>query len=167
MSAGQPSNKAGVRKSPRDTACRFCGKLLTRKGCAEHERRACKKNPRRRKRSFSKVVCRHCGKAIHETGLRVHVALQHPEAWARSPTVKAHRKRPRGVRPTVSVSPVRETRDTQVRDVQASRRVSSKFPDHPRSEAKVPETRAETEARIWREVQRRGQEAKPHQGRKS
>ncbi len=167
MPTGPPSNKVGVRKSPRDTACRFCGKVLTRKGCAEHERHACKKNPRRRKRSFSKLVCRHCGKAIHETGLRVHVALQHPEAWARSPTVKAHRKRPPGARRTASTSPVRETQDTKAREVQAARRVSSKSPDHRRSEAKVPETRAEMEARIWREVRRRSQETKAHEGRKS
>ena len=82
-----------MRHSPRDTACKFCGKLFTRKGCAEHMRHACKKNPKRRKRSFGKVKCLHCGKEIYETGLRVHVATQHPEAYAHSPSVKAHRAR--------------------------------------------------------------------------
>ena len=43
-------------------------------------------NPNRRPRKFKRSQCRHCGK-----GLRAHVAQVHPEAYARSRSVRAHR----------------------------------------------------------------------------
>ena len=140
-----------MRKSPRDTPCRYCGKVLTRKGCAEHERHACKKNPSRVKRSFKRVVCKHCGKSVHQTGLRVHVATQHPEAYARQPAVKAHWKReikqtPQSSQRTVSPDPGK-------RASRSPQRAVSPDPAKPREQSAQP--REQTAARIWREVKRR------------
>ena len=78
-----------MRTSPKDTPCRYCGKMLTVRGVAEHERHACKKNPNRRKRSFGKKKCAVCGKAYHAAGLRAHMATQHPLDFAKE---KARRK---------------------------------------------------------------------------
>jgi len=69
----------------------YCGKMLTVRGVAEHERHACRKNPNRRKRSFGKKQCAVCGKAYHAAGLRAHMATQHPLEFAKE---KA-RRRPR------------------------------------------------------------------------
>ena len=80
-----------MRTSPKDTPCLYCGKMLTARGVAEHERHACKKNPGRRKRSFGKKKCAVCGKAYHAAGLRAHMATQHPLEFAKE---KA-RRRPR------------------------------------------------------------------------
>ena len=80
-----------MRTSPKDTPCLYCGKMLTVRGVAEHERHACKKNPNRRKRSFGKKKCAVCGKAYHAAGLRAHMATQHPLEFAKE---KA-RRRPR------------------------------------------------------------------------
>ena len=72
-----------MRKSPKDTPCLYCGKMLTARGAAEHERHACKKNPNRRKRSFGKKKCSVCGKTYHAAGLRAHMATQHPLEFAK------------------------------------------------------------------------------------
>ena len=72
-----------------DTPCLYCGKMLTTRGVAEHERHACRKNPNRRKRSFGKKKCAVCGKAYHAAGLRAHMATQHPLEFAKE---KARRK---------------------------------------------------------------------------
>ena len=47
-------SKTAMRTSPKDTPCLYCGKMLTARGVAEHERHACKKNPNRRKRTLGK-----------------------------------------------------------------------------------------------------------------
>ena len=78
-----------MRTSPKDTPCLYCGKMLTVRGVAEHERHACRKNPNRRKRSFGKKKCAVCGKAYHAAGLRAHMATQHPLEFAKE---KAWRK---------------------------------------------------------------------------
>ena len=70
--------------SPKDTTCLYCGKMLTVRGVAEHERHACKKNPNRRKRTFGKKKCAVCGKSCHAAGLRAHMATQHPLDFARA-----------------------------------------------------------------------------------
>ena len=140
-----------MRKSPRDTPCRYCGKVLTRKGCAEHERHACKKNPSRVKRSFKRVVCKHCGKSVHQTGLRVHVATQHPEAYARQPSVKAHRKREikqPSQSPQRAVSP-----DPAKRASRNPQHAVSPDPAKPREQSAEP--REQAADRIWTEVKRR------------
>ena len=128
-----------MRQSPRDTACKYCGKVLTRKGCAEHEHHACRKNPKRRKRSFGKVRCVHCGKDIYETGLRVHVATQHPEAYARSPSVKAHR-----ARASKRTSPEGARREPQV---------ASMSNHAPRKASEAGKDRQARNEHIWRAVQ--------------
>ena len=88
----------GMRTSPKDTPCLYCGKMCTKKGAAEHERHACKKNPNRRKRSFGKKKCKYCGKAYHAAGLRAHMATQHPAEFAkeevrRKPSSRAAQRR--------------------------------------------------------------------------
>ena len=57
--------------------------MLTARGCAEHERHHCPKNPNRRKRTFGKSTCIHCGKRLHSAGLRAHIATQHPDQFAK------------------------------------------------------------------------------------
>ena len=54
-------------------------------------RHHCAKNPDRVPREFKKSQCRHCGKILHGNGLRAHVAQVHPEQYARSRSVRAHR----------------------------------------------------------------------------
>ena len=73
-----------MRTSPKDTPCLYCGKMLTVRGVAEHERHACKKNPNRRKRTFGTKKCAVCGKSYHAAGLRAHMATQHPLDFARA-----------------------------------------------------------------------------------
>ena len=77
-------NKTAMRTSPKDTPCLYCGKMLTVRGVAEHERHACKKNPNRRKRTFGKRKCDVCGKYYHAAALRAHMATQHPLDFARA-----------------------------------------------------------------------------------
>ena len=72
-----------MRTSPKNTPCLHCGKMLTARGCAEHERHHCPKNPNRRKRTFGKSTCIHCGKRVHSNGLRAHIATQHPAEFAK------------------------------------------------------------------------------------
>ena len=81
-------SKTGMRTSPKDTPCLYCGKMLTARGVVEHERHACKKNPNRRKRTFGKTKCAVCGKSYHAAGLRAHMATQHPLDFARATTRK-------------------------------------------------------------------------------
>ena len=81
--------KASAKRSPKDTKCLYCGKRCTSKGVYEHERHHCPKNPNRKKRSFGKVQCRVCGELYHKAGLRTHMAIQHPNEFA-----KEKRKRP-------------------------------------------------------------------------
>ena len=82
-------SKTAMRTSPKDTPCLYCGKMLTVRGVAEHERHACKKNPNRRKRTFGKKKCAVCGKSYHAAGLRAHMATQHPLDFA---SAKARKK---------------------------------------------------------------------------
>ena len=77
--------------SPKNTACEHCGRFFTARGVKEHVRHHCPANSNRRKRVFTKAKCLHCGKRMHSAGLRVHVASVHPEKYARSRSVKAHR----------------------------------------------------------------------------
>jgi len=73
-----------MRTSPKDTPRLYCGKMLTARGVAEHERHACKKNPNRRKRTFGKKMCAVCGNPYHAAALRAHMATQHPLDFARA-----------------------------------------------------------------------------------
>ena len=87
-----------MRTSPKDTPCLYCGKMLTARGVAEHERHACKKNPNRRKRTFGKKKCEVCGKSYHAAALRAHMATQHPLDFARAtarkkPSTRAAQRR--------------------------------------------------------------------------
>ena len=77
-------SKTAMRTSPKDTPCLYCGKMLTARGVAEHERHACKKNANRRKRTFGKKRCDVCGKSYHAAALRAHMATQHPLDFARA-----------------------------------------------------------------------------------
>ena len=77
-------SKTAMRTSPKDTPCLYCGKMLTARGIAEHERHAWKKNPNRRKRTFGKKKCDLCGKSYHTAALRAHMATQHPLDFARA-----------------------------------------------------------------------------------
>ena len=86
-------SKTAMRTSPKDTPCLYCGKMLTARGVAEHERHACKKNPNRRKRTFGKKKCAVCGKSYHAAGLRAHMATQHPLDFARATATKKPRLR--------------------------------------------------------------------------
>ena len=81
-------SKTAMRTSPKDTPCLYCGKMLTARGVAEHERHACKKNPNRRKRTFGKKKCAVCGKSYHAAALRAHMATQHPLDFARATATK-------------------------------------------------------------------------------
>ena len=148
--------------SPKDTKCKFCGRRFTARGVLEHERHHCAKNPNRRPREFKKSRCRHCGKTLHGNGLRAHVAQVHPEAYARSRSVRAHRmKEKRSV--SASASARKEGQRKQTRQRMASShaphsRESSAAPRKGDWEARSrhqPETRAETTGRIWKEVLKR------------
>ena len=77
--------------SPKDTKCTFCGRYFTRRGLLKHQRHHCAKNSNRVPRMFKKSRCKLCGKTLHGNGLRAHVAQVHPEAYARSRSVRAHR----------------------------------------------------------------------------
>ena len=88
MASGRVQGK-GMRTSPKDSPCLYCGKLLTKRGVYEHERHSCRKNPNRVKRTFGKKRCPECGKAYHAAGLRAHMATQHPQAFIND---KARRK---------------------------------------------------------------------------
>ena len=87
-----------MRTSPKDTPCLYCGKLLTVRGVAEHERHACKKNPNRRKPTFGTKKCAVCGKSYHAAGLRAHMATQHlldfaPATARKKPSSRAAQRR--------------------------------------------------------------------------
>ena len=130
--------------SPKDTKCKFCRRRFTRRGVAEHMRHHCAKNPDRVPREFKKSQCRHCGKILHGNGLRAHVAQVHPEQYARSRSVRAHRMKEKHSRPpsghvlhSPKRSPTPRKEDTET---------------HPHNQR---ETRKETTERIWEEVRKR------------
>ena len=144
--------------SPKDTKCKFCRRRFTRRGVAEHMRHHCAKNPDRKPREFKKSQCRHCGKILHGNGLRAHVAQVHPEAYARSRSVKAHRMKEKrsgnaGVRKEERRTHSRPPSSHALRSPQRSpaprKEDRGARPDHQR------ETRAETTERIWQEVRKR------------
>jgi hypothetical protein len=168
--------------SPKDTKCKFCGRRFTARGVLEHQRHHCGKNPNRKPREFKKSRCKHCGKELHGNGLRVHVASVHPEAYARSRSVKAHRMKERrsgsaggGARKESARAGSGAAERNALSPKHATR--SRESPAAPRKEHGAarqhhqPETRAETTDRIWKEVRSRmplrgAPEALPIQERK-
>ena len=143
--------------SPKNTACEHCGRLFTARGVKEHVRHHCPANPNRRKRVFTKSKCLHCGKRMHSAGLRVHVASVHPEKYARSRSVKAHRA---PEKPKKS-----EAKEARHRPKESPRRVLASPGRHARSKERkksVPERESKEERtqRIWKEVERRAREGR-------
>ena len=144
--------------SPKDTKCTFCGRYFTRRGLLEHQRHHCPKNKDRRPRVFKKSRCKHCGKTLHGNGLRAHVAQVHPEAYARSRSVKAHRMKEKR---SGSAGARKEERRTHSRPPSGHALHSPERSPAPRKEDRGArshhqrETRAETTERIWQEVRKR------------
>ena len=142
--------------SPKDRKSKFCGRRSTARGVLGYQRHHCPKNKDRRPREFKKTRCKHCGKELHGNGLRVHVVSVHPEAYARTRSVKAHRMKERrsgsaggGVKKeSAQASPKHAKRS---RENPAATR---KDREHgaARGERHQPETRAETTQRIWQQV---------------
>ena len=144
--------------SPKDTKCKFCRRRYTARGVKEHERHHCAKNPNRRPREFKKVRCKHCLKQLHGNGLRAHVAQVHPEAYARSRSVRAHRMKEKR---SGSAGARKEERREHSRPVSSHALHSREGSSAPRKENKgthphnQPETRKETTERVWEEVRKR------------
>ena len=144
--------------SPKDTKCRFCRRRFTARGVKEHERHHCAKNPDRRPREFKKSQCRHCGKILHGNGLRAHVAQVHPEQYARSRSVRAHRMKEKR---SGSAGVRKEERRKHSRPPSSHALHSPERSPAPRKEDRGArphqqrETRAETTERIWEEVRKR------------
>ena len=78
-------SKTAMRTSPKDTPCLYCGKMLTARGVAEHERHAWKKNLNRRKRTFGKKKCDVWKKPSSR-------AAQRREMAARASSVRSHER---------------------------------------------------------------------------
>ena len=136
--------------SPKDTKCKFCRRRFTRRGVKEHERHHCAKNPNRRPREFQMSQCRHCGKILHGNGLRAHVAQVHPEAYARSRSVKAHRMKQKQSGSAAARTKVSHKHSRQ--RGASSHALQEHRAAHPHHQ---DETRAETTERIWDEVRKR------------
>ena len=82
-----------MRKSPKDAQCPHCKRFFTKRGLREHLRHVrCSPTSTATKRVFKRARCKHCGKSFHSgNSLRVHVAGQHPDEYAKSPhSVKDH-----------------------------------------------------------------------------
>ena len=140
--------------SPKDTRCKFCRQRFTKRGVKEHERHHCTKNPNRKPRKFKKSQCRHCGKILHGNGLRAHVAQVHPEQYARSRSVKAHRMEEKRSGSTTARKVTRHKHSSQ-RNTSSRVQHSREGPPAPRQEQPQDETRAQTTERIWGEVRKR------------
>ena len=144
--------------SPKDTKCKFCRRWFTRRGVAEHMRHHCAKNPDRVPREFKKSQCRHCGRILHGNGLRAHVAQVHPEQYARSRSVRAHRMKEKR---SGSAGARKEERRKHSRPPSGHVLHSPKRSPTPRKEDTEThphnqrETRKETTERIWEEVRKR------------
>ena len=143
--------------SPKNTACEHCGRFFTARGVKEHVRHHCPANPNRRKRVFTKSKCLHCGKRMHSAGLRVHVASVHPEKYARSRSVKAHRA---PEKPKKS-----EAKEAGRHSKESPRRVSASPARHARSKAlkknsPASKSKEEQPNRIWKEVEKRAREGR-------
>ena len=144
--------------SPKDTKCKFCRRRFTRRGAKEHERHHCAKNPDRVPREFKKSPCLHCGKILHGNGLRAHVAQVHPEAYARSRSVKAHRVKEKR---SGSTGVRKEERRKHSRPPSGQALHSPKRSPAPREGDRGThphnqrDTRKETTERIWEEVRKR------------
>ena len=146
--------------SPKDTKCKFCGRRFTKRGLREHQRHHCAKCPDRKPRKFKKSQCRHCGKILHGNGLRAHVAQVHPEQYARSRSVKAHRmeEKRRGSEDARKEGRHKHSRQRSTASHAQHSRESSSAPPQKHRIAHQPhqdETRAETTQRIWGEVRKR------------
>ena len=144
--------------SPEDTKCKFCRRRFTARGVKEHERHHCAKNLNRRPRELLKVRCKHCLKELHGNGLRAHVAQVHPEAYARSRSVKAHRMKEKR---SGSASARKEERRAHSSPPSSHALHSPKRSPAPRKEEQAThphnqrEARKETTERIWEEVRKR------------
>ena len=137
--------------SPKDTKRKICGKRFTARGVAEHCRHHCPKTPNRESRVFKRSQCRHCGKWVHGNGLRVHVASMHPEQYARSRSVKAHRSPPPKAERRRSKAPA-DARPKHSADAREGSRKDSRSQHTARSE-RPRESKEETAERIWQQVQ--------------
>ena len=138
--------------SPKNTACEHCGRFFTARGVKEHVRHHCPANPNRRKRVFTKSKCLHCGKRMHSAGLRVHVASVHPEKYARSRSVKAHRA---PERPKKS-----EAKEAGRHSKESPRRVSASPARHARSKALKNFSRKQKQGRATESHLEGGREAR-------
>ena len=140
--------------SPKHTKCKFCRRLYTARGVKEHERHHCAKNPNRRTREFKKSQCRHCGKVLHGNGLRAHVAQVHPEAYARSRSVKAHRMKEKR---SGSAGASKEQHKRRTKSLSNHALPSREGSPATRKEDQVthPHHQPETHARIWDQARKR------------
>ena len=95
---------------------------------------------------FEKVRRAHCLKELHGDGLRAHVAQVHPEQYARSRSVRAHRMKEKRSGSEGARKQDRDNAQKSHKGSRAPRKVKG---------ARPLETRAETTARIWEEVRKR------------
>ena len=86
-SSPQLEKQMAPRKSPRDSQCPHCKRLLTKGGLKQHLRHVkCSHTSTASPRKFERVRCKHCSKSFHSTNsLRVHVSTRHPREYAKSP----------------------------------------------------------------------------------
>ena len=84
-----------TRKSKRDAQREHCTRFCTKtKALKEHQRHVkCSPTSTATPRKWERARCKHCGKSFHSSNsLRVHVSMQHPNEFRKSPnSVKAHR----------------------------------------------------------------------------
>ena len=151
-----------MRKSPRDAQRPHCKRCFTRKGLKEHLRHVrCSPTSTATKRLFARARCKYCGKSFHSgNSLRVHVAGQHPDEYAKSPHSVKHHKAPLKRR--------RSPESDQQRPPSASPHAKRK----PMQQAEVANTDLRTledperTRRVWEVVLRRPQLQRDKPGRK-
>ena len=157
-----------MRKSPKDTQCPHCKRFFTKKGCREHQRHVrCSPTSTAQKREFERARCKHCGNSFHSgNSLRVHVAGQHPDEYAKSPhSVKDHIAPPKR-----KGSPVADQQRPHNASPHAKRKRNT--PQLQQTERSTTALREDAEMqiartrRVWEEVLRRQQLQRGKTGRK-
>ena len=81
-------------KSPKNSQCPLCKRFFTAKGVKEHQRHVkCSPKSKASPRTCQRARCKYCNRSFQSANsLRVHVAGQHPNEYAKSPhSVKQHR----------------------------------------------------------------------------
>ena len=151
--------------SPKDAQCPHCKRWFTKRGLKEHLRHVkCSPSSTATKRVFQRARCKYCGKSFHSgNSLRVHVAGQHPDEYARSPhSVKLHK------------APLKRKRSPEA-DQQRPRSASPQAKrkrDIPPQQAEAATTDLRTledperTRRVWEDVLRRQQLQRDKPGRK-